>query len=184
MSIQFSSDFNQFFNNCLNQFSDAKRKFKLELTKLNKIINTNYNKLFSYEISAKVNDICAKLGIYLSDIQSFGKYKFAGGNIKRNSISIFLDWYNEIVEYGTWRNIKHYQYLRKDLERINNLTQYFEFNNEKIMKLYRKYVGDAIGDNVRREIKKNKRIKAAIIGSIIGGIFGPVFATIISIIFS
>ena len=163
MTYIFSSNFNQFFQDCLNQFNDSKKNYLKQITKLNKLINPLSLSFLNSEIFSETSSICAKLGSYISTIRSFSSYSIV--EVKR--VSNFLEYFNKMFTNRYFRDSEGLELLQIHLRGLNELPEYFTFDKQKIMELYKKYVGDSIKSNVAEMIMKDWRFWVSLIGSII-----------------
>lgn len=143
------------------------------IDELNSILVPFDNTIFSKENFSKINSICARLAASISDIQGYVKYDFIeeeGIQIRfskvKGSIIELNNQYNNMVTKDFKISNTGFRLLNKYLYIINGIPQYFVFDEKKIMKLYRDYIGKSIEKTVNESIKKNPRILAALIISI------------------
>jgi len=143
------------------------------IDELNSILVPFDNTIFSKENFSKINSICARLAASISDIQGYVKYDFIeeeGIQIRfskvKGSIIELNNQYNNMVTKDFKISNTGFRLLNKYLYIINGIPQYFVFDEKKIMKLYRDYIGKSIEKTVSESLKKNPRILAALIISI------------------
>lgn len=150
------------------------------IEELNSILVPFDNTIFSKENFSKINSICASLAASISDIQGYVKYDFTeeeGIEIRfskvKGSIIELNNQYNNMITRDFKVSKASYKLLNKYLYLINGIPQYFVFDEKRIMKLYRDYIGRSIEKTVNESLKKNPRIWAALIISIftIVGVF-------------
>lgn len=180
MIIEFKADYNEFYKLCLNQFNKAKKSYKKNISQLNELIKAMDNSILTDQTHSEVNNLCADLGNNLSDIESFGKSIFKEEGLQRNfsvisnSLSKFQAKYNKLYMKPYLYSKSAAELLNVYLMDINNITRFFVFDNEKLMKLYKKNIGDSIKKSIDESLRKNPYIWAAFITGI--------FSTISSII--
>lgn len=144
-----------------------------KIEELNLILIPFDNTIFSKENFSKINSICASLAASISDIQGYVKYDFIEeegiqirfSNVKEH-ISKLSNQYNNMKTQDFKVSKVGYKLLNKYLNIINEIPQYFVFDEKKMMKLYRDYIGKSIEKTVNESLKKNPRILAALIISI------------------
>jgi len=143
------------------------------IDELNSILVPFDNTIFSKENFSKINSICARLAASISDIQGYVKYDFIeeeGIQIRfskvKGSIIELNNQYNNMRTRDFKVSKTGFRLLNKYLYIINGIPQYFVFDEKKIMKLYRDYIGKSIEKTVNESLKKNPRILAALIISI------------------
>jgi len=143
------------------------------IDELNSILVPFDNTIFSKENFSKINSICARLAASISDIQGYVKYDFIeeeGIQIRfskvKGSIIELNNQYNNMRTRDFKVSKTGFRLLNKYLYIINGIPQYFVFDEKKIMKLYRDYIGKSIEKTVSESLKKNPRILAALIISI------------------
>lgn len=150
------------------------------IEELNSILVPFDNTIFSKENFSKINSICASLAASVSDIQGYVKYDFTEEegieirfSIVKGSIIELNNQYNNMITRDFKVSKASYKLLNKYLYLINGIPQYFVFDEKRIMKLYRDYIGRSIEKTVNESLKKNPRIWAALIISIftIVGVF-------------
>jgi len=76
------------------------------------------------------------------------------------------DQYNNMITKDFKISNTGFRLLNKYLNIINGIPQYFVFDEKKIMKLYRDYIGKSIEKTINESLRKNPRILAALIISI------------------
>lgn len=180
MTIEFKANYNEFYKLCINQFNKAKESYNKNIAELNDLIKAMDDSILTDQIHSKLNNLCAELGSNLSDIQSYVKYIFKEEDLKRNFSIIseylfkFQSRYNEIYINPNLFGKSSIKLLNRYLMILNNITRFFVFDNEKLMVLYKKNIGNSIKKSINESLKKNPYIWAAFITGI--------FSTISSII--
>lgn len=172
MTIEFKADYNDFYKICIDQFSKAKKPYKKNLTQLNELIKAMDGSIFTNQIHSEVNYLCADLGNNLSDIRSYVKTNFKEERIQSNFSAIsnaipkFQVKYNKLYMNPRFYTKSAMEVLNIYLMEVNNITRFFVFDNEKLMKIYNKYIGDSIKRSIDKSLKKNPYIWAAFITGI------------------
>jgi len=143
------------------------------IKELNSILIPFDNTIFSKENFPKINSISASLTASISDIQGYVKYDFIeeeGIQIRFSKVKEYIfklsNQYNNMVTQDFKVSNIGFKLLNKYLNIINGIPQYFVFDEKRIMKLYRDYIGSSIEKTVNESLKKNPRILAALIISI------------------
>ena len=143
------------------------------IEELNSILLPYDKTIFSKENFSKINSICANLAASISDIQGYVKYDFIeeeGIQIRfsrvKEDIFKLSHQYNNMITKDFKVSYIGFKLLIQYLNIISGIPQYFVFDEKKIMKLYRDYIGKSIEKTVNESLKKNPRILAALIISI------------------
>lgn len=167
MTMDLKSDINEYARRTKFDFYQAKEKLMLEMINLNNSLAALDETIFFQDGSLAVSKACLLMKSALGDIQPYVKNsdEFPEFYEIINEISIiYNDGYkikkmSSNIDDFTAKNAHIFQLLKTFLKDLVEIPKHFVFDEERILKNYRKYVGESVKVEVSKMIMKNKHLR-------------------------